>query len=50
MLTNEVTEKVVNKSFKFFQDKKLDIQILFFSATYNQIIIKELNNCIKKKI
>ena len=48
MLTNEVTEKVVNKTFKFFQDKKLPVQILFFSATYNQSHYKRIKQFYKK--
>ena len=34
MLTNDITVRVVDKTFKLFQDKKLKVQILFFSATY----------------
>ena len=48
MLTNDVTEKVVNKTFKFFQDKKLPVQILFFSATYNQSHYKRIKQFYKK--
>ena len=48
MLTNDVTEKVVNKTFKFFQDKKLPVQILFFSATYNQNHYKRIKQFYKK--
>ena len=47
MLTNDVTEKVVNKTFKFFQDKKLPVQILFFSATYNQSHYKRIKQFYK---
>jgi superfamily II DNA/RNA helicase len=33
MLTNEVTSKVCDKSFKIFNKKKMNVQVLFFSAT-----------------
>ncbi len=35
MLTNEVTSKVVDRTFNLFKNNKLNVQILFFSATYN---------------
>jgi len=35
MLTNEVTSKVIEKCFKLFQKNKYQVQILFFSATYD---------------
>ena len=35
MLTNEVTSKVCDKTFKMFKNKKMNVQILFFSATYD---------------
>ena len=34
MLTNEVTSKVCEKSFKIFKKKNMKVQILFFSATF----------------
>jgi len=40
MLTNEVTSKVCDKSFKIFNKKKMNVQVLFFSATFD-------NNCFK---
>ena len=48
MLTNDVTEKVVHKTFKFFQEKKLPVQILFFSATFNQGHFKKIKQFYKK--
>ena len=36
MLTNEVTSKVCEKAFNLFQKNKMDVQILFFSATFDQ--------------
>ena len=36
MLTNEVTSKVCEKAFNLFQKNKMDVQILFFSATFGQ--------------
>ena len=36
MLTNEVTSKVCEKSFILFQKNKMNVQILFFSATFDQ--------------
>ena len=36
MLTNEVTSKVCEKSFKLFQRLKMNVQILFFSATFDE--------------
>ena len=35
MLTNEVTSKVCEKAFRVFQKKKMNVQILFFSATFD---------------
>lgn len=35
MLTNEVTSKVCDRSFKLFQKEKINVQILFFSATFD---------------
>ena len=35
MLTNEVTSKVCDKTFKMFKNKIMNVQILFFSATYD---------------
>ena len=35
MLTNEVTSKVCDKTFKFFQKEKKNVQVLFFSATFD---------------
>ena len=35
MLTNEVTSKIVDRTFNLFKTNKLNVQILFFSATYN---------------
>ena len=40
MLTNEVTSKVCEKAFRIFQKKKMNVQILFFSATFD-------TNCFK---
>ena len=34
MLTNEVTSKVCEKAFKIFKKKGMNVQILFFSATF----------------
>ena len=34
MLTNEVTSKVCEKTFKIFNKKNMKVQILFFSATF----------------
>ena len=34
MLTNEVTSRVCEKAFKIFAKKKMNVQILFFSATF----------------
>ena len=36
MLTNEVTSKVCEKAFFLFQKNKMNVQILFFSATFDQ--------------
>ena len=35
ILTNEVTSKVCDKTFKMFKNKIMNVQILFFSATYD---------------
>ena len=35
MLTNDVTSKVCDRSFKLFQKEKMNVQILFFSATFD---------------
>jgi ATP-dependent RNA helicase DDX19/DBP5 len=40
MLTNEVTSKVCEKAFKLFKKKEMKVQILFFSATFE-------DNCFK---
>jgi ATP-dependent RNA helicase DDX19/DBP5 len=48
MLTNEITLKVVDKTFKLFQDKKLKVQILFFSATYTPKHYKIIKQYYKK--
>jgi ATP-dependent RNA helicase DDX19/DBP5 len=36
MLTNDVTSKVCDRSFKLFQKEKMNVQILFFSATFDE--------------
>jgi ATP-dependent RNA helicase DDX19/DBP5 len=36
MLTNDVTSKVCERSFKLFQKEKMNVQILFFSATFDE--------------
>ena len=36
MLTNDVTSKVCERSFKLFQKDKMNVQILFFSATFDE--------------
>ena len=48
MLTNDVTQKVVDKTFKFFQDNKLKVQILFFSATFTAENFKAIKKYYKK--
>jgi len=35
MLTNDVTSKVCDRTFKLFQKEKMNVQILFFSATFD---------------
>ena len=35
MLTNDVTSKVCKKTFTFFKNENLNVQILFFSATFD---------------
>ena len=35
MLTNEVTSKVFDRTFKLFQKVQMNVQILFFSATFD---------------
>ena len=35
MLTNEVTSKIVDRTFNLFKKNKWNVQILFFSATFN---------------
>ena len=35
MLTNDVTSKICEKTFKLFQKKNMNVQILFFSATFD---------------
>lgn len=48
MLTNEVTQKVVDKTFKFFHDNKYKVQILFFSATFTDENFKAIKKYYKK--
>ena len=40
MLTNDVTSKVCDRSFKLFQKEKMNVQILFFSATFDEKCFK----------
>ena len=40
MLTNDVTSKVCERSFKLFQKEKMNVQILFFSATFDEKCFK----------
>ena len=40
MLTNDVTSRVCERSFKFFQKEKMNVQILFFSATFDAKCLK----------
>lgn len=35
MLTNEVTSRVFDRTFKLFQKTKMNVQVLFFSATFD---------------
>ena len=35
MLTNEVTSRVFDRAFKLFQKTKMNVQVLFFSATFD---------------
>lgn len=48
MLTNDVTVKVCDKTFKYIQEHKLPVQVLFFSATYTKDNFKVIKKYYKK--
>lgn len=48
LLTNDVTQRVIDKTFKYFYDNRLKTQILFFSATFTEENFKSIKKYYKK--
>ena len=48
MISNDLTKSICEKAFKFFKEKNLKVQVLFFSATFEDEHFKEITKHFKK--
>lgn len=48
MISNDLTKSICEKAFKHFKDKNLKVQVLFFSATFEDDHFKEIKKHYKK--
>lgn len=48
MITNDLTKSICEKAFKLFVEKNLKVQVLFFSATFEDNHFKEIKKHFKK--
>lgn len=48
MITNDLTKSICEKAFKVFKEKNLKVQVLFFSATFEDEHFKEIKKHFKK--